>query len=199
MIVFLKGQLVRALPTVVEMDVNGVGYEVAIPLSTFDKLPTPPAQYKILTYLHVREDMQALFGFATEEERALFLLLVNRVSGIGPKMALNVLGGISVLDFRSAVVNNDVQTLSRVKGLGKKTAEKIILELRDKIGVSAEWEKASQQNSLSPEAQVLRDAVLALIALGYRQAEAHKAAKDAQDRAKGAGTEEIIRDALKLL
>lgn len=199
MISYLNGNLVRSLPTMIEMEVNGVGYSVLIPLSTYDKLPAPPAPLKLLTHFHVREDAQILYGFATEEERSLFQLLINHVSGVGPKIALSVLSGISVTQFRAAVVNNDLQTLSRIKGLGKKTAEKMIVELRDKVGVSAAWEQASQDLALSPQAQMVNDAVLALIALGYKQIEAHRAIKQVQEKQPEASVEDLVREALKSL
>ncbi|MBX7157713.1 MAG: Holliday junction branch migration protein RuvA [Verrucomicrobiae bacterium] len=199
MISYLNGKLVRSLPTMVEMELNGIGYNVLIPLSTYDKLPTPPAALKLLTHFHVREDAQILYGFATEEERSLFQLLINHVSGVGPKIALGVLSGISVTQFRAAVVNNDLQTLSRIKGLGKKTAEKMIVELRDKVGVSAAWEQASQDLALSPQAQRVNDAVLALIALGYKQIEAHRAIKQVQEKQPEALVEDLVREALKSL
>ena len=181
MITFLQGKLVEALPTQVIVDVNGVGYEVLIPLSSFDKLPQPGGTVKLLTQLVIREDAHTLYGFMTTAERDLFRLLVNTVSGIGPKIALNILSGISVTAFRGAVAGGDVKVLSQVSGVGKKTAERIIVELRDKIGpASAGWEAASAKRSLSSEAQKINDAVLALMALGFRQIEAHDAVRAAQ-------------------
>ncbi len=199
MIAFLEGTLTRALPTLVEINVHGVGYEAAIPLSTFDRLPAPPAPVKLLTHLVVREDAHLLFGFATEDERALFRMLIQNVSGVGPKVALNVLAGISVVQFRAAIVNNDLQTLSRIKGLGKKTAEKIIVELRDKVGVSAAWEASSARHAMSPADQHANDALLALLALGYKQADAHKAVRAVQQRLPDAAVEDLVRESLKSL
>src|ERR1044072_2383220 len=142
MIAFLNGTLASALPTQAIVDVRGVGYEVFIPLSSYDKLPAPGQPVQILTHLHVREDAQILYGFMTAPERDLFRLLVNHVSGIGPKLALAVLSGMSVSNFKSAVVNADIASLSKISGLGKKTAERIVLELKDKLGVVAAWEAA---------------------------------------------------------
>src|SRR5687767_2828736 len=130
MITFLQGKLVDALPTQVTVDVNGVGYEVLIPLSSFDKLPLPGNPIKLLTHLAVREDAHVLYGFMSSGERDLFRLLINTVSGIGPKIALNILSGISAAAFRGAVANGDVKALSQVSGVGKKTAERIVLELK---------------------------------------------------------------------
>src|SRR5271169_1191679 len=144
MITFLQGKLVEAIPTQVIVDVNGVGYEVLIPLSSFDKLPQPGQELKLLTQLIVREDAHILYGFASEAERDLFRLLVNSVSGIGPKTALNILSGMNAVVFRGAVANGDVKALSQISGVGKKTAERIVVELRDKVGpASAGWEAAS--------------------------------------------------------
>ena len=199
MISFLRGTVIEVLPMRLIIEAGGVGYDVHIPLSTYDKLPQPGAEAKILTHLVVREDAHILYGFATNEERDLFLLLVNNVSGVGPKLALAVLNGISPLSFRGAVVAGDIAGLSKLKGVGKKTAERIIVELRDKVGVSAAWEAASAQQGLSPEDQHINDAVLALISLGYKQAEAHKTVKAIRDAQPKATLEELVKEALKTL
>src|SRR3954453_180663 len=167
MITFLHGKLIDALPTHVTLDVNGVGYEALIPLSSFDRLPPPGQPVRLLTQLVVREDSQTLYGFMTPEERDLFRLLVNTVSGIGPKIALGILSGISVTAFRGAVANGDVKALSQISGVGKKTAERIIVELKDKIGAPGAWEASSAARGLSPADQKINDAVLALLALGF--------------------------------
>src|SRR4051794_11238726 len=150
MITFLEGKLVTALPTQATVDVGGVGYEVFIPLSSYDKLPSVGQAVRILTHLHVREDAHILYGFMTAAERDLFRLLVNNVTGIGPKLALAVLSGMSVNNFKTSVVNSDVIALSKISGLGKKTAERIVLELKDKVGVAAAWEASSAAHSPSP-------------------------------------------------
>lgn len=199
MIAFVSGKLVEVLPTQVVIEAGGLGYEVLIPLSTYDKLPAPPAEVKLLTHLQVREDAHILYGFATAEERDLFRLLINHVSGIGPKTALAVLSGSSPALFKGAVVSGDIQTLSKIKGVGKKTAERVVIELRDKVGVSAAWEAASSKTALSPAEQHVNDAVLALISLGFKQVEAHKAVRATLDRKPQAGVEDLIREALKVL
>src|SRR6266849_6808903 len=176
-ITLLHGKLVETLPTQVIVNVNGVGYEVLIPLSSYDKLPAPGQELRLLTHLVVREDAHTLYGFMTAAERELFRLLINTVSGIGPKIALNILSGISVTAFRGAVANGDVKALSQISGVGKKTAERIVVELKDKIGASGAWEALSAQRALSPADQRINDAVLALIALGFKQAEAHEAVR----------------------
>lgn len=200
MITFLDGTLVESLPTQVVMDVNGVGYQVLIPLSSFDRLPGTGQKIRLLTHLAVREDAHVLYGFATREERDLFRLLIHHVSGVGPKLALSVLSGMSVTAFQGAVVAADVAAISRISGLGKKTAERIVVELKDKVGVAAEWEAASAMNSPGPEAAAHHDAVLALISLGYKQVDAHKAVKrSAELLDASAPPEELVRGALKIL
>ena len=200
MITFLEGVLVEALPTHVVVSVHGVGYHVAIPLSSYDKLPAVGQQFKILTHLQVREDAHILYGFCSAAERDLFRLLVANVSGIGPRTALDVLSGTSVTSFKAAVVAGDIASLSRVKGIGKKTAERIVVELKDKVGVAAAWEAASAGHAPTPQEAKINDAVLALIALGYKQADAHKALKTAQEKGGTAqSVEEMVRAALKLL
>jgi holliday junction DNA helicase RuvA len=198
MISFLRGKVVESSPTHVTVDVGGVGYEAQIPLSSFDKLPPPGQDVKLLTHLVVREDAHILFGFLTNQERDLFRLLINTVSGIGPKSALSILSGISVTAFRGAVANGDAPALSRIPGVGKKTAERIVVELRDKIGETGAWEASSAQRSLSPEDQKINDAVLALMALGFKQPEAHDAVRRAQATLGAqAGIEELVRACLK--
>jgi len=198
MIAFLRGKLVEALPTQAVLDVNGVAYEALIPLSSYDKLPEPGQEVKLLTHLAVREDAHTLYGFMTTAERDLFRLLINTVSGIGPKIALNVLSGISVTAFRGAVANGDVKALSQISGVGKKTAERIVVELKDKVGPAGAWEAASAQRALSAEDQRLNDAVLALMALGFKQVEAHDSVRAAQTMLGPQSTvEDLVRACLR--
>src|SRR2546421_8035857 len=193
----LHGRLVHALPTQATMDVGAVGYEVFIPVSSYDKLPAIGQSIEMLTHLHVREDAHILYGFLSAPERDLFRLLVNHVSGIGPKLALAVLSGMSVNNFKTAVVNNDVASLSKISGLGKKTAERIVLELKDKVGVAAAWEAASATQAPTPEQEQANEAVLALIALGYKQVDAHKAVRELQQKGEAKSAEELVKVALK--
>jgi Holliday junction DNA helicase RuvA len=172
MITFLHGKLVDALPTQVTIDVHGVGYEILIPLSSYHKLGMPGDDIKLLTHLSIRDDAHVLYGFMTAEERDLFRLLIHTVSGIGPKIALNILSGMTVPAFRGAVANSDVKALARISGVGKKTAERIVVELRDKIGSGGAWEARSAERALSPGDQKINDAVQALVALGFKQNEA---------------------------
>jgi len=198
MITFLHGKLIEALPTQVTVDVNGVGYEVLIPLSSFDRLPPPGQDVKLLTQLIVREDAHTLYGFTSAAERELFRLLINNVSGIGPKTALNILSGMNAVTFRGAVANGDVKALSQISGVGKKTAERIVVELRDKIGAAGAWEASSAQRALSPADQKINDAVLALLALGFKQADAHNTVRQAQSALGAQATvEDLVRAALR--
>jgi Holliday junction DNA helicase RuvA len=198
MIAFLHGKLIEALPTQVTIDVGGVGYEVLIPLSSFDKLPAPGGDVKLLTHLVVREDAHLLYGFATAGERELFRLLINSVSGIGPKTALNILSGMNATAFRGAVAGGDVKSLSQISGVGKKTAERIVVELRDKMGAAGAWEASSAQRALSPDDQKINDAVLALMALGFKQAEAHDSVRAALAvLGAQASVEQLVRACLK--
>ena len=200
MIAFLEGVLEEALPTQIIVNVHGVGYHVMIPLSSFERLSDPGSPVKILTHLVVREDSQTLYGFGTLAERDLFRLLLNHVSGVGPKIALAILSGMAVEAFKAAVVSGDIAAISRIKGVGKKTAERVVLELKDKVGVAAEWEAASAANAPSERDLAVHDAVLALISLGYKQLEAHKAIKQCLTEARETlGADELVRMALKIL
>ena len=198
MIAFLRGKLVEALPTQATIEVNGLGYDVLIPLSSYDKLPAPGQEVKLLTHLAVREDAHVLYGFMSAAERDLFRMLIQTVSGIGPKIALNVLSGMNVTALRGAVAKGDVKALSQISGVGKKTAERIVVELKDKIGAVGAWEAASAQRGLSAPEQKVNDAVLALMALGYKQVEAHDAVRGALAvLGEGATIEELVRVCLK--
>jgi len=198
MINFLHGKLIEALPTQVTVEVHGVGYEVLIPLSSFDKLPAPGNEVKLLTHLAIRDDAHILYGFTTAAERELFRLLINTVSGIGPKIALNILSGMNVTALRGAVASGDVKSLSQISGVGKKTAERIVVELKDKIGAAGAWEALSAQRALTPADQKVNDAVLALMALGFKQIEAHDSVRKAQGSLGADATvEDLVRACLK--
>jgi len=198
MITYLKGVLVESLPTRIVVEVDGVGYEVLIPLSSYDRLPSPGSPLKILIQPVMREDAHLLFGFMSAEERDIFRLLVQHVSGIGPKIAMAILNGITVPAFKGAVAGGDAKTLSRIRGVGKKTAERIIVDLKDRIGVAGAWEAASAAHTLSPQEQKLNDAALALVSLGYKQTDAHKAVKLAFDKlGSAAEVEALVREALR--
>lgn len=196
MIARLRGTVLEALPNRLVIDVSGVGYLVHVPLSTYDQLnPMEGDAIDLRTHLHIRETAQTLYGFSSDAERDMFLLLIDRVSGIGPAIAMAVLSGMPVENFKAAVVENDVATLSKIKGLGKKTAERIVLELKDKVGVADGWKTASENTAPS----AANDAELALIGLGYKQTEARKAVKAVVAADPAVDAEGLLRGALRLL
>jgi Holliday junction DNA helicase RuvA len=199
-IAFLHGRLVDILPTQVVVDVLGVGYEVLVPLSTSDRLGAVGSEVHLLTHLSVREDAHVLYGFLTAAERDLFRLLIHNVSGIGPKIALHVLSGLSVVAFRAAVASSDVKALSAVNGVGRKTAERIVMELKDKLGgfgpvrpVSTADPRAEGEGDAKAS-----DAAAALMALGLRPNDAHDAVRAAISMLGPQATaEQIIRASLR--
>ena len=198
MIAFLRGILAEALPHRVTIDVHGVGYVALIPLTTFDKLPQIGAEVQLLTHYHVTDRDHTLFGFMTSDERDLFRLLMDRVSGIGPKMALSVLSGLPVAAFKDAVIAGDVKALSRIKGVGGKTAERIVLELKDKVGVVTALQAAqTAKGTHDPKQEAHSDAVLGLIALGYKQSEAIKAVNELAKQPELDTADKLIREALR--
>jgi holliday junction DNA helicase RuvA len=197
MITFLEGRLVEKQPTHAVLNVGGVGYEVIIPVSSYDRLPAVGEACRVLTHDHVREDSHQLFGFMSEAERGLFQLFMT-VSGIGPKLALCALSGLSVRELKAAIVGGDVKRLSSISGIGKKLAERMVVELRDKIGKADALEAVAGVQELSESDLKLRDAVMALIALGYKQAEARLMVTGVLKGGDSAGrsVEEIVRQAL---
>ncbi len=201
MITHLHGRLADALPTAVVVDVHGVGYEVLVPLSTFDKLPKPGDEVRLLTHLAVREDAHTLYGFLSASERDLFRLLVHTVSGIGPKIALAILSGLSVHAFRSAVAAQDVKALSSVSGVGRKTAERIVVELKDKLAdlpAQAPMQPGQpRSHGADPDARIT-DAAAALAALGIKPADALESARAAAAiLGPDATVERLVRASLK--
>ena len=186
----LSGTLAAKQPPQIVIDVNGVGYEVDVPMSTFYALPSTGERVQLMTHYVVREDAHLLFGFATNDERAAFRQLI-KVTGIGPKVALAVLSGLSVLELNQAILLQDVKRLTRVPGIGNKTAERLLLELKGKA-VSATGARGALPLPPSPA----DDVVNALLALGYSEKEAAAACKDLPvDQA----LNDSIRQALKLL
>lgn len=167
MIVHLNGTLAEKDISRVVVECGGVGYEAAIPLSTFDRLPAEGAEIKLFIHHEVREDAQLLFGFATRAERDVFEL-VTSVSGVGPKLALAVLSGLTVGDLQLAISQGDAKRLAAVKGIGKKTAERIVVDLRGKINPIEALANATAETS-KEQSRVLLDAMLALNALGFSE------------------------------
>lgn len=204
MIVSLEGKLIEAAPLSAVIEANGIGYEVHVPVTTAEKLPEPGQTARLHTLAVYREDSQTLYGFATREDRDFFRLLVEKVSGIGPKIALNIMSRMSVESLRTAIAQSDVALLSKCQGIGKKTAERLVIELRDKVfpgGIPTP--AAGSVDGASTEAATVggsafQDALAALITLGYKPPEADKALRKAQDKlGTDAPTEALIRTALK--
>ena len=185
----LTGVLLEKNPPQILLDVQGVGYEVDVPMSTFYNLPGLNEQVVLHTYLVVREDAQLLYGFGTHDERAAFRQLL-KISGVGPKLALSVLSGLSLADLAAAVVNKEVGRLTKIPGVGKKTAERLLLELQGKFTALS---SSTARGAVSTHSA---DIVNALLALGYNEKEADWASKQLPA---DAGVSDGIRQALKLL
>lgn len=193
MIGFLRGILLHKSPQELLLDVSGVGYRVLVPISTFCRLGDQGTQAQLLIHTHVREDQLVLYGFATPAELELFEKLIG-VSGVGPKVALGVLSGIEVEDLAQAIRGNDVARLTRVPGVGKKTAERLILELKDKI--AALHVGTAQPQAPSPKRT---DLLSALANLGYSTAEADRAATEVLRLQPEASLGDLLRDALRVI
>jgi holliday junction DNA helicase RuvA len=192
MIGSVRGRIVSKLPPQLTVEVGGIGYELEAPMSTFFRLPAVGEEVRLLAHLVVREDAHILYAFATEDERRLFRSLI-KVSGVGPKIALALLSGISVEAFAVCVQNQDIAALTRVPGIGRKTAERLVVEMKDQLVPSTE--AAAPATATAPGASPEAEAFGALVALGYRPAEATRLLKAA-----GPGThstEELIRRALQ--
>jgi Holliday junction DNA helicase RuvA len=195
MIAYLNGILAEKNPSAVIIDVSGVGYEVFIPLSTYDWLPATGAECKLFTCHEVREDAQLLFGFSTQKEKEMFRLLTS-VSGVGPKIALAVLSGMSIGDIQLSIAESNAKRLSSIKGIGKKMAERIVVELKDKVNPIEALAQGRADGDIG-KANILRDAMLALTALGFSEEIARKQVQQViTDDPSIADTETIIRKAL---
>ena len=194
MIGLLRGVLVQKHPPALVVDVGGVGYELEAPMSTFYALPAVGSEVRLHTHLVVREDAHLLYGFATEPERRLFRDLL-RVSGIGPKIGLALLSGMSVEAFLLCVEAQDAESLVRVPGIGRKTAERLIIELRDRIRALGEPGPVAGRPATTSSGAAA-EAFAAMVALGYRPAEVARLLKGVTTE--GVATEDIIRDALRL-
>ncbi|UCF79691.1 MAG: Holliday junction branch migration protein RuvA [Candidatus Eiseniibacteriota bacterium] len=195
MIFSLKGTLLEKNPTRIVVDVSGIGYGVNVPLSTFDRLGDVGTPVELLTHLHVREDSLDLYGFATAEERQLFELLIL-VSGIGPRLALGILSGSEAHSFAEAVASGNLAMLTTISGVGKKLAERIVVELKEKIGVLV---PVLEPVAAAGESPHYNDALLALISLGLTRASASKALRSvAAEEGGRLSLEEMIRRALSL-
>jgi holliday junction DNA helicase RuvA len=195
MIALLRGVLVEKHPNQAIVDVGGVGYDVAIPVSTFSRLPDAGAEARLHIHTHVREDALTLFGFSTPEEKALFEKLIG-VSGIGPKLAITVLSGLAAGDLIAAIRRGEVERLVRIPGIGKKTAERMVLELRDKLPAAAGDEQATPAPALDA---VDQDVLSALLNLGCARPQAETAVRKAKAAGTPADFESLFRKALELV
>jgi Holliday junction DNA helicase RuvA len=197
MIASLTGVLKSKNPTEVLIDVNGVGYSVTIPFSTYERLGAVESKITLLTHLHVREDAMQLFGFASPEERFFFKLLIT-VNGIGPKIAQGILSGISVADLKQHIAHENISALTAIPGVGRKTAERLIIELRDKIG-KVETSTSGSILMQDAEGDLRQEALLALTSLGYNRPIAEKALRQVLTETKGEklSLQELIKRALR--
>jgi Holliday junction DNA helicase RuvA len=193
MISFLRGKLLKKQPPLLILDVKGVGYEIDAPMTTFYVLPDVGNEIEIFTHLVVRDDAHLLFGFATENERLLFRSLI-KVNGVGAKMALTILSGIETDEFSQCVQNNDAERLTKLPGIGKKTAERLIVEMRDRLG-NLPKTTTQKNKTINVYTTPADEAVSALISLGYKPPEASRyVLAIANDNM---SSEELIREALK--
>ncbi len=194
MIAGLRGRLLRKQPQEVVVDVGGVGYRVTIPLSTFYRLGDPGSDVSLLTHTHVREDALALFGFLTEAEQTLFERLIA-VSGVGPKLAISILSGIEAPELVAALKASDISRLTRIPGVGKKTAERLSLELKDKMQGLAATEETAPPSAVTTAQE---DLVSALVHLGYSRPEAERGVERALAQGEGR-FEDLLRRSLRIL
>ena len=195
MIAQLRGRILRKEPQEVVVEVGGVGYRVAIPLSTFYRLGHDGTEVSLLTHTHVREDTLALFGFLSPGEHALFQKLIS-VTGVGPRLAVNILSGIEPPDLRAALGAGDVARLTRIPGVGKKTAERLVLELRDKMPALA---PAGEPPASAPAATAKEDLLSALVHLGYSRPEAERGVDRALKEDGTGRFEDVLRRTLRIL
>lgn len=201
MISYIKGELTEVFEDTVVVETNGIGYNIRVPGSVLDRLPSVGSAVRIYTYLYVKEDAMNLFGFLSRDDLSVFKLLLN-VSGIGPKGALAILSTIGPDDLRFAVLSEDVKTISSAPGIGAKTAKRLIIELKDKLKLAEVFETAlANKEKASSENDVLlarNEAVEALVALGYASAQAMKAVQQVEN-AEEKDSEQILKEALKKL
>ena len=193
MIASIRGKLTEKTPTHVVVETGGVGFKLLIPLSSYRTLGEVGEDVRILTHLHAREDALQLFGFATEEERGLFQLLIS-VTGIGPRLAQGILSGISVDDFKRAVLNQDLMALTSAPGVGMKTAERLVLELREKIDGGKTGAKGIYSVPATP---IGEEAVLALVSLGYKRSKAQLHVQNVLKEDPSLAVEDVVRRALR--
>jgi len=194
---YLEGKLSAKEATLVVIDVGGIGFEIFIPLSTYHSLPQIGERVRLLTHFNVREDLHQLFGFLTEEERDLFRLLLT-VSGIGPKVSLTVLSGIGIQELKDAIVNERIEILTAISGIGRKTAERMIVELREKMVLDEKFKKKKTPVSEETSSELYSTGLAALTQLGYKKQEAQDAIRKVMTRkGKQVSLEDLVRESLK--
>ncbi len=197
MIVSLRGKLIEASVLRVVIESAGVGYEVNVPVTTAERLPACGSEVFLLIHHVFREDGQALYGFAVADERDFFRLLVEKVSGVGPKMALNILSRMSLPILREAIIRGDVALLAQCPGIGKKTAERLVMELRDKVGVDGSITSVAASISNAQPPSPATDAIAAMIALGNKAVDAEKSVRAAIAKlGPGATADQLVKAAL---
>jgi len=198
MITSIQGKLEAATPLRAVVELNGFGYEVNIPVTTAERLPQPGAIVKLHTLVIYREDAQTLYGFATPNERDFFRLMIENVTGVGPKLALTIMSRLSLPSLESAIRLGDINTLAKCPGIGKKTAERLVVELKAKLGApDAPLSSGGGEVDAGAPPSAHRDAVAALIALGYKAVDADQAVRRSALRlGSGATTEALIKKAL---
>ncbi len=196
---YLRGKLTEKTPARVTVDVGGIGFEVAVPLGTSEKLPSTGIDVKLWIHHLVREDAELLFGFLTEEERSLFRLLIS-VSGIGPKLGITLLSGLGAAKLKRAIVEGSIIALTEISGIGKKIAERLIVELREKVVMERFIDADKKEGKHSAQDTLIQDSLQALVSLGYSK----QSAKNAIDKALSSGQrdkhldpEHLIRESLK--
>ena len=195
MISYLRGKLAFKAPMQAVIDVGGVGYGISISLVTYDQLPILGEEVLLFTHMHVREDCMELFAFADEGEREVFEMLIG-VSGIGPSLALTILSGMSLRDLQEAIVHERVSELTVIKGIGKRTAERLVLDLRDKVSLSADISGIETQDETG--SAISEEAAMALMALGMTPSEARQAVRKAIERnGSDLTVQQLIKFALK--
>ena len=197
---YLTGTLTEKFPTSVTVEAHGIGYQLTVPLSTHQTLPETGNKVKLLTHFVVREDAHVLYGFTTEEERDLFRLLIS-VSGIGPKSAITILSGLGVSELRQAIIDGALPVLTSISGIGRKTAERLIVELREKVVLDER--RTGAPRHLEAQEGLVNDSVKALVSLGYGRQDAKNAIQKAlshhRDRSEKLKVEELIRHSLKYI
>ncbi|MEW6685991.1 MAG: Holliday junction branch migration protein RuvA [Candidatus Edwardsbacteria bacterium] len=190
---YLCGKLIEKHPTHLILDVQGIGYHISIPLSTYEALSSGGELCKVFTYLYVRENLLQLFGFATPQERELFEILIS-VSGVGPKLAVAILSGVKVEEFELAIIRGDLKRITAIPGIGKKTAQRLILELKERFATQLPEGKTV----MAGERSIFEEAVSALVSLGVNYSNAYQSVQRARERlGEVKGIEELIREALR--